>query len=79
MRHFVREYLGHIFTHTQTHTHAHACARTNTHTHTHTHTHTDTRTKRGQVNMVIEVGSETRKKLVHRKLKIGWLICNVDD
>jgi hypothetical protein len=29
--------------------------------------------------MVIEVGSETRKKLVHRKLKIGWLICNVDD
>jgi hypothetical protein len=29
--------------------------------------------------MVIEVGSATRKKLVHIKLKIGWLICNVDD
>ena len=37
------------------------------------------RTKRGQVNMVIEMGSETRKKLVNKKLKIGWLICNVDD
>ena len=36
------------------------------------------RTKRGQVSMVIEVGSETRKKLVHRKLKTGWLICNAD-
>jgi hypothetical protein len=37
------------------------------------------RTKRGQVNMVIEVGSETRKKLVNKKLKIGWIICKVDD
>jgi hypothetical protein len=37
------------------------------------------RTKRGQVRMVTEVGSETRKKLLHKKLKIGWLICNVDD
>jgi hypothetical protein len=36
-------------------------------------------TKRGQVRMVIKVGSETRKKLLHKKLKIGWLICNVDD
>jgi hypothetical protein len=37
------------------------------------------RTKRGSVKMVIEVGSETRKKLLDNKLKIGWLICNVDD
>jgi hypothetical protein len=37
------------------------------------------RTKRGQVKMIVEVGSETRKKLLHRKLKRGWLICNVDD
>ena len=36
-------------------------------------------TKRGQSNMVIEVGPETRKKLVHRKIKIGWLICDVDN
>jgi hypothetical protein len=36
-------------------------------------------TNRGQSNMVIEVGPETRKKLVHRKIKIGWLICEVDD
>jgi hypothetical protein len=37
------------------------------------------RTKRGSAKMVIEVGSETRKKLLDKKLKIGWLICNVDD
>jgi hypothetical protein len=37
------------------------------------------RTKRGLVKMVNEVGSETRKKLLHKKLKIGWLSCNVDD
>jgi hypothetical protein len=36
-------------------------------------------TKRGLVKMVIEVGSETRKKLLDKKLKIGWLICNVGD
>jgi hypothetical protein len=29
--------------------------------------------------MVIEVGPETRKKLLQTKLKIGWLICNVGD
>jgi len=38
------------------------------------------RTKWGLVKMVIEVGSETRKKRLHTKiLKIGWFICNVDD
>lgn len=37
------------------------------------------RTKRGQDKMIIEAGPETRKKLLNRKLKIGWLICNVDD
>jgi hypothetical protein len=36
-------------------------------------------TKRGLVKMVIEVISETRKELLDKKLKIGWLICNVDD
>lgn len=29
--------------------------------------------------MVIEVGLEKRKKLLHKKQKIGWTICNVDD
>jgi len=29
--------------------------------------------------MIIEFGSERRKKLLHKKLKIGWLICSVDD
>jgi hypothetical protein len=29
--------------------------------------------------MVIEVASETRKKLLGKKLKIGWLICRVYD
>jgi hypothetical protein len=37
------------------------------------------KTKRGPVNMVMEVGSEKRKKLLGKKLKIGWLICRVDD
>jgi hypothetical protein len=37
------------------------------------------RTKRRLISMVIEVGSETRKKLLQKKLKIGCLICNVDD
>jgi hypothetical protein len=37
------------------------------------------RTKRGSVKMVIEVDSGTRKKLLDKNLKIGWLICNVDD
>jgi hypothetical protein len=35
------------------------------------------RTKRGLISMVIEVGSETRKKLLQKKLKMGCLICNV--
>jgi hypothetical protein len=37
------------------------------------------RTKRGEINMVIDVGPETRKKLLQTKLRIGWLICNVGD
>ena len=37
------------------------------------------RTKRGDTNMVTEVGPETRKKLPQTRLKIGWLICNVGD
>jgi hypothetical protein len=37
------------------------------------------RTKRGLVNMVIEVCSGTRKKLLHTQLKQGWLICSTDD
>ena len=29
--------------------------------------------------MVVEVGPETRKKLLQPKLKMGWLICSVGD
>ena len=36
-------------------------------------------TKWGQVNTVIEVGPDTRSKLLQNKLKIGWQICNVAD
>jgi hypothetical protein len=36
-------------------------------------------TKRGDTNLVIEVGPDTRKNLLHNKLKIGWLICSVGD
>ena len=37
------------------------------------------KTKQGPINMVTEVSSETRKKLLRKKLKIGWLICRVED
>jgi hypothetical protein len=37
------------------------------------------RTKRERINMVIEVCSSTTKKLLHTKLKLGWLICSTDD
>ena len=37
------------------------------------------RTKKGEINMVIDIGPETRKKMLQTKLKIGWLICNVGD
>ena len=34
------------------------------------------RTKRGELNMGVAVDSETRKKLLQTKLKMGWLICS---
>jgi len=37
------------------------------------------RSKRGLINMVTEVCSGTRKKLLRTKLKLGWLICSTDD
>jgi hypothetical protein len=37
------------------------------------------RTKQGRINTVIEVCSGTRKKLLHTKLKLGWLICSADE
>jgi hypothetical protein len=37
------------------------------------------RTKQERRNMVIEVSSGMRKKLLHTKLKLGWLICGMDD
>jgi hypothetical protein len=36
-------------------------------------------TKRRHRNAVVEVGSETRKALTHRKIKLGWQICRTDD
>jgi len=35
------------------------------------------RTKNGVLNMVVEVDSETRMKLLQTKLKMGRLICSV--
>ena len=37
------------------------------------------RTKRGELNMVVEVDSEMRKKLLQTKFKMGRLICSVGD
>jgi hypothetical protein len=36
-------------------------------------------TKRGTKNLVLESDSETRKKLIQTKIKLGWSICRVDD
>jgi hypothetical protein len=36
-------------------------------------------TKRETRNLVIELGSGTRKKLMQVRIKLGWAICNVDD
>jgi hypothetical protein len=29
-------------------------------------------------NLVAEVGADTRKTLLHRKIKLGWQICRID-
>jgi len=36
-------------------------------------------TKRMHRNAVVDVGSETRKTLTHRKIKLGWQICRTAD
>ena len=36
-------------------------------------------TKRGIKNLVIEVDSNTRKILLQNRIKMGWIICKVDD
>jgi hypothetical protein len=30
-------------------------------------------------NVVVDVGADTRKTLLHRKINLGWQICRVDD
>lgn len=35
--------------------------------------------KKNLRNLVVEVTSQVRKKILNTKLKIGWLICHVDD
>jgi hypothetical protein len=35
--------------------------------------------KRKAKNLVVEVNSITRKKLLGKKMKLGWNMCNVDD
>ena len=37
------------------------------------------RTKKNTRNLVIEVNSHTRKKIMNTRTKIGWVICNIDD
>ena len=36
-------------------------------------------TKRHVRNLVIEVSSQTRRKLMNNKAKLGWLVCNIED
>jgi hypothetical protein len=35
--------------------------------------------RKGSYNIVLEVGLQTRKKILQTKLKTGWEICNVAD
>jgi hypothetical protein len=37
------------------------------------------KTKRKTRNLVIEVLPQTRRQLLHNKLKIEWMVCNVDN
>jgi len=37
------------------------------------------RGKQNAMNLVIEVGPQTRQKILSTKLKIGWHICNTRD
>ena len=36
-------------------------------------------TKRLTRNMVIEVSAQTRRQMMHTKIKLGWYICSLDD
>ena len=36
-------------------------------------------TKKMNRNLVVEVGADTRKTLLHRKIKLGWQICRIED
>ena len=36
-------------------------------------------TNRGNRNLVIEVDSRTRTKLLHARVKMGWTVCKLDD
>jgi hypothetical protein len=37
------------------------------------------KTKKGNYNIVIEVGPQTRKQSLQTKLKLGWEICSAKD
>jgi len=36
-------------------------------------------TNRKYRNAIVEVGADTRRTILHRKIKIGWQICKTDD
>jgi hypothetical protein len=36
-------------------------------------------TKKHSKNLVVEVSAQTRKLLLHKKIKLGWTICKVED
>ena len=36
-------------------------------------------TKRQARNLVIEVAAGTRRQVIHKKLKLGWIMCNLGD
>jgi len=37
------------------------------------------KTKRKERNLVIELAPQTHRLIMQNKLKIGWMICNIDD
>jgi len=36
-------------------------------------------TKRQARNLVIEVTADTRRQIIHKKVKLGWITCNLGD
>jgi hypothetical protein len=72
---YIRTYI-HTYIHTYTHTYTHTYIHTYIHIYIHTYTYIHTYI---HIYLLIEVNSQTRIQLLQNKLKLEWVICNIDD